>query len=506
MTGLVMEHITKNFGSVAALKAVTLKIDAGEIHGLIGENGAGKSTLIKILAGVYQADDGRALLDGVELPLGKPAAIEASGIRVIHQELNLIAHFTVAESVFLGQELCTADGRLKRQQMIDATRDFFREHWQITLDPRRLIRDLTLAERKLVQIARALIDGAARLVVFDEPTAPLESHEASLVTNAILRLKSQGIAILYISHYLNEIASLCDRATVLRNGEVVGYADSDLLQDTDAIIRLMVGRDIGQLYCSKTLPVKVLHTTQPLLSVKSLSDGHQIKEISFDIQPGEIVGIAGLLGAGRDVLVDMLYGLQPVKQGEIRIDGRRKRINSPRRAIHAGMALVPRDRRHQGLILPFSAADNINLASLPDTAIFGWERRELALSKARDWITRLSIRPAKPELPVSYMSGGNQQKVILARWLGTRARLFILDEPTLGVDVGARSDIYQRTRQLAEQGRGVLVSSSDAGELLGLCDRILVMWRGTLAVNLSTEGLTLDALLAAINGGQESLK
>ncbi|VEB98930.1 Arabinose import ATP-binding protein AraG [Cedecea lapagei] len=201
--------------------------------------------------------------------------------------------------------------------------------------------------------------------------------------------------------------------------------------------------------------------------------------------------------------MDTLYGLSVAKKGEIVIEGRPRRIRSPRQAIRAGMALVPRDRRHQGLILPFSASDNINLASLPDTATFGWEHRSKALKKARDWIERLSIRPALPELPVRFMSGGNQQKVILARWLGTNASLFILDEPTLGVDIGARSDIYQRTRQLAEQGRSVLVSSSDATELLGLCDRILVMWRGALVANLSTEGLTLDALLATINGGQE---
>ncbi len=505
MTGLVMENISKRFSSVAALSAVTLTIGAGEIHGLIGENGAGKSTLIKILAGVYQADSGRVLLEGKTLPLGKPAAIEAAGIRVIHQELNLIPHFTVAESVFLGQEICSA-GRLKRQHMAEITRQFFRERWQIDIDPRRLIRDLSLAERKLVQIARGLIDGKARLVVFDEPTAPLESHEASLVSDAILRLKSQGIAILYISHYLNEIATLCDRATVLRNGEVVAYAGRDLLQDTDAIIRLMVGRDIGQLYAPRPSAVLPGDSAPPLLSVRNLSDGHQLQDISFAIQPGEIVGVAGLLGAGRDVLIDLLYGLQAVKRGEIHVDGQRQVIRSPRQAIRAGMALVPRDRRHQGLILPFSAADNINLASLPETARFGWERRQWAENRAREWIENLSIRPATPALPVRYMSGGNQQKVILARWLGTAARLFILDEPTLGVDVGARSDIYQRTRQLAEQGRAVLVSSSDAAELLGLCDRILVMWRGSLAVSLSTRGLTMDALLAAINGGQDSQK
>ncbi|CAK9883845.1 MAG: Galactose/methyl galactoside import ATP-binding protein MglA [Candidatus Erwinia impunctatus] len=499
-----MDRISKRFASVTALNAVTLTIRPGEIHGLIGENGAGKSTLIKILAGVYQADGGTATLDGVPLPLGKPAAIEARGIRVIHQELNLIGHFTVAESVFLGREIHSRSGMLDSSAMRQATRAFFLDTWQLEIDPERLIRQLSLAERKLVQIARALIDGGAKLVVFDEPTAPLEAHEASLVSRAILRLREQGISILYISHYLNEIATLCDRGTVLRNGEVVGYPERSVLQDTDAIIHMMVGREIDQLYTPRQQHAAPLSPLPPLLSVRALSDGHQLQAISFEIAQGEIVGVAGLLGAGRDALVDTLYGLRRAKRGEIALEGRIRRIRSPQQAIRAGMALVPRDRRHQGLILPFSAADNINLASLSDTATLGWEHRSRALQKARDWIARLSIRPGTPTLPVRAMSGGNQQKVILARWLGTDARLFILDEPTLGVDIGARSDIYQRTRQLADQGRAVLVSSSDASELLGLCDRILVMWRGALVANLPTQGLTLDTLLLTINGGQEA--
>ena len=501
--GLAMNQISKSFANVTALNAVTLLLNPGEIHGLIGENGAGKSTLIKILAGVYQADSGNATLDGAPLPLGHPAAIEALGIRVIHQELNLIPHFTVAESVFLGQEYRTRWGALDRRRMNAATAAFFRDSWQLEINPRRLIRDLSLAERKLVQIARALIDGAAKLVVFDEPTAPLEAQEASLVSSAILRLRQQGIAILYISHYLNEIAALCDRGTVLRNGEVVGYPDRELLQNTDALIKMMVGRDIEQLYTPRQSSAHQVDAAVPVLSVRQLSDGAQLNAITFDIQPGEIVGVAGLLGAGRDVLVDLLYGLRRARSGTISIDGQPKRLRTPYQATRAGMALVPRDRRHQGLILPFSTADNINLASLPETATLGWEHRGRALEKARSWIDQLSIRPGRPELPVRFMSGGNQQKAILARWLGTDARLFILDEPTLGVDIGARSDIYQRTRELADRGRAVLVSSSDAPELLGLCDRILVMWRGELVANLPTRGLTLDALLATINGGQE---
>lgn len=450
---------------------------------------------------MYQADSGSATLDGHPLPLGNPAAIEAAGIRVIHQELNLIPHFTVAETVFLGGSIAPAGGAGSPTD----------EGRHGAIFPAKLAagdRPRTVGARPEPGRAQAGTNcpradrrrsaaGGVR-----RTHRPLEAHEASLVSSAILRLRDQGIAILYISHYLNEIATLCDRGTVLRNGEVVGYPDRDLLQNTEALIAMMVGREIDQLYTPRQRPAADNGAT-PLLSVRQLSDGRQLQDLSFDIQPGEIVGVAGLLGAGRDVLVDLLYGLRPAERGTIHLEGRPRRIRTPKQAIRAGMALVPRDRRHQGLILPFTTADNINLASLPETATFGWERRGIAEQKARDWIEQLAIRPGRPGLPVRYMSGGNQQKAILARWLGTDARLFILDEPTLGVDIGARRDIYQRTRQLADKGRAVLVSSSDAPELLGLCDRILVLWRGALAANLPTRGLTLDALLVAINGGQE---
>ena len=500
---LQLKGIDKAFPGVKALSGAALNVYAGRVMALVGENGAGKSTMMKVLTGIYTRDAGSLLWLGKETTFNGPKSSQEAGIGIIHQELNLIPHFTVAESVFLGQEYRTRWGALDRRRMNAATRAFFRDSWQLDIHPRRLIRDLSLAERKLVQIARALIDGAAKLVVFDEPTAPLEAQEAGLVTSAILRLREQGIAILYISHYLNEIAALCDRGTVLRNGEVVGYPDRALLQNTDALIKMMVGRDIEQLYTPRQSSAHQVDAAAPVLSVRHLSDGQQLRDITFDIQPGEIVGVAGLLGAGRDVLIDLLYGLRRARSGTISVDGQPKRLRTPYQATRAGLALVPRDRRHQGLILPFTTADNINLASLPETATFGWEHRGRALEKARSWIDQLSIRPGRPELPVRFMSGGNQQKAILARWLGTDARLFILDEPTLGVDIGARRDIYQRTRELADRGRAVLVSSSDAPELLGLCDRILVMWRGELVANLPTRGLTLDALLVTINGGQE---
>ncbi|WP_407062028.1 sugar ABC transporter ATP-binding protein [Brenneria tiliae] len=501
--GLAMARIGKRFAGVTALEDVSLHAAPGEIHGLIGENGAGKSTLIKILAGVYAPDSGSILFDGRPVHPVTPAAVHAHGVRVIHQELHLIPHFTVAESVFIGQERRHRWLGLDRRRMRRETERFFQQTLQLPMDANRLISDLSLAERKLVQIARALIDGNARLVVFDEPTAPLEAREAGLLLQTILALKQRGIAIIYISHYLNEIAEICDRVTVLRNGRKVATLQGAEARHIDGMIQLMVGRDINGLFAA---PRRAAASEPPFLRVDRLTDGRHFRPLGFSLARGEIVGIAGLLGSGREALIDTLYGLTPARGGRIEINGVARRIRSPVRATALGMALVPRDRRHQGLLLPWSVADNINLSSLPAVASHGWLRRARANQRARQLSDKLDIRPREVGLPVRYLSGGNQQKVILARWLSTASTLFILDEPTLGVDIGAKAEIYQLTRQLAEQGRSVIVSSSDAGELLGLCDRVLVMWRGELIADIATEQLSVDALLALTSGGAETEK
>lgn len=498
--GLVMTRINKRFAGVAALEDVSLHAAPGEIHGLIGENGAGKSTLIKILAGVYAPDSGSILFDGQPVHPVTPAVAHAHGVRVIHQELHLIPHFTVAESVFIGQERRHRWLGLDRRAMRREAERFFRQTLNLPMDADRLIRDLSLAERKLVQIARALIDGDARLVVFDEPTAPLEAREAGQLLQTILALKQRGIAIIYISHYLNEIADICDRVTVLRNGRKVATLEAQAAQNIDGMIHLMVGRDINGLFAP---PQRAVADGRPFLQADRLTDGRYFRPVNFSVAQGEIVGIAGLLGSGREAVIDALYGLTPARGGRLLINGVARRIRSPVQAIALGMALVPRDRRHLGLILPWSVADNINLSSLPAVARHGWLRRAKAKLRARQLADKLDIRPREVERPVRYLSGGNQQKVILARWLSTDASLFILDEPTLGVDIGAKAEIYQLTRRLAEQGRSVMVSSSDAGELLGLCDRILVMWRGELIADVGTEQLSLDTLLALTSGGRE---
>ncbi|MFJ5406287.1 sugar ABC transporter ATP-binding protein [Pectobacterium punjabense] len=497
--GLAMTHISKQFAGISALDNVSLTVRPGEILGLIGENGAGKSTLIKVLAGVYAPDGGEIAIDGQRLTSVTPAAIHACGVRFIHQELHLIPHFTVAESVFLGQERLARWRGVDRRAMRREAEQFFQRTFNLTIDANQLIRDLSLAQRKLVQIARALIDGKARLVVFDEPTAPLEAREAAQLLHTLQVLKRRGIAIIYVSHYLNEIADICDRVTVLRNGKSVTTLDFPETKDIDTMIRLMVGREIASLFPDGE---KRTFAGTPLLQVEQLTDRQHFQPIRFQVTAGEIVGIAGLLGSGREALIDALYGITPARDGHIVINRQALRPRSPVQAIAQKMALVPRDRRHDGLILPLSVADNITLASLPAVAWRGWLRRKKAAAQANHLAQMLDIRPRDVSLPVRNLSGGNQQKAILARWLKTDTRLFILDEPTLGVDIGAKADIYQLTRQLAAEGRAVIVSSSDDSELLGLCDRILVMWRGELIADVATEALSLDSLLALTSGGK----
>ncbi|KHS69554.1 sugar ABC transporter ATPase [Pectobacterium brasiliense] len=497
--GLAMTHISKQFAGIPALDNVSLTVRPGEILGLIGENGAGKSTLIKVLAGVYAADGGEIAVDGLRLSAVTPAVIHAHDIRFIHQELHLIPHFTVAESVFLGQERVNRWRGVDRRAMRRETEQFFQHTFNLSIDANRLIRELSLAERKLVQVARALIDGKARLVVFDEPTAPLEAREATQLLHTLQTLKQRGIAIIYVSHYLNEIADICDRVTVLRNGKGVTTLDDPETKDIDGMIRLMVGREIASLFDGKR---KTEKSGTPLLQVEQLTDRQHFQPIRFQVAAGEIVGIAGLLGSGREALIDAIYGITPAREGHITIEGQTLRPRSPVQVIAQRMALVPRDRRHDGLILPLSVADNINLASLPAVAWRGWLRRKQAVAQANHLAQTLDIRPRDVSVPVRNLSGGNQQKVILARWLKTDTRLLILDEPTLGVDIGAKAEIYQLTRQLAAEGRAVIVSSSDDGELLGLCDRILVMWRGELIADVPTEQLSLDSLLALTSSGR----
>ncbi len=493
---LTMARVRKTFPGVLALDEANLSVRAGEIHGLVGENGAGKSTIIKALAGIFPRDSGEIAVDSVPFDEVTPSKVHAAGVRFVHQELNLVPHFTVAETVFMGQELQGPLG-LRVKAMRRAAEQFLEEALNARISGRKLARDLGVAERKLVQIARALIDDQAKIVVFDEPTAPLASAEIEHLFEAIARLKRRGIAMVYVSHYLGEIASICDRVTVFRNGRDVGVVDGVGPQDAPRIISMMIGREIADLY-----PARNHHPGRPLLALEKFGDGRHFRAVDLEVKSGEIVGLAGLLGSGREQLVQAIYGLERATEGRLRLDGNTVRIASPARAVDRGVVLVPRDRRNDGLVVDMTVADNVNLASFDEVTRGLIVNRRAAAKRAQAIAERLDIRPRDVDAVARNLSGGNQQKVVLARWLATASRLFVLDEPTIGVDIGARAEIYRLIEKLAADGAGVLISSSDAAELLGLCDRVVVLRRGEVAADLAVSALSLDRLIALTTGGE----
>lgn len=490
-----LRNIVKEFPGVRALDGANLEVHAGEVHGLVGENGAGKSTVIKVLAGIYHPDEGTVSVDGRELAHVTPQAVHDAGVRFIHQELHLVPHFTVAESVFMGQEIGGAFG-LDRKTMRRMTEDFLRDQLKIDIPGNRLIRDLGTAERKLVQVARALIDGKARIVVFDEPTAPLASEETNTILRAIEALKAQGIAILYVSHYLNEINEICDRVTVFRRGTDVAVFDSVDENSGPALVAAMVGRELSDFYPAKENAARDANG----LDVLNFSDGSSFSDVSFAVRQGEVLGIAGLIGSGREELIDALYGLRRARRGDVRLEGAAVRIRTPADAVKAGIVLVPRDRRNDGLVLPMTVAENTTLATLGDVSAAAIVSSGREKQSTRTQIENLDIRPPNPGAITRYLSGGNQQKVVLGRWLAKNARAYIFDEPTVGVDVGAKTEIYALMRGLARDGATVLVSSGDPAELVGVCDRILVMMRGQVLCEIPADELTVDRLVGITTG------
>jgi ribose transport system ATP-binding protein len=494
-TVLEMSGISKRFPGVLALDSVNLSVQHGEIHGLVGENGAGKSTIIKCLAGMYTPDEGTVTIDGDTLGAISPAEVTDRGIRFVHQELQLVPHFTVLESIYMGQELGGPLG-LRRADMKRRAQSILRDTLGVTLSLTSLIRDISPAERKLVQIARALVLEGAKLVVFDEPTAPLAAGEVVKVLDAVRALKQAGIAVVYVSHYLAEILDLCDRVTVLRNGQNAGVIDAPRPESMSELVHLIVGRELSDLF-----PAQSSKTGETVLDVSQLGDGKKFDGISFQVREGEIVGLAGVLGAGCEEIVDTLIGLRAAKTGSIVVNGKKGRNRSPASALRRGMVLIPRDRRNDGLVLNLQVDENISLSTLSDVARAGIVSRRKSIARGKEMISALDIRPADPVRKARFLSGGNQQKVVLARSLAAKAKMFIFDEPTVGVDVGAKGEIYKLVRDLAEQGAGVLVSSNEPAELLGLCDRILIVVRGEIVAEHPSATLHRDQLVQLMTGG-----
>lgn len=472
------------FAAVQALEDVTLHFAPGQVHGLIGENGAGKSTLMKILAGVQRPTCGRVLLNNQPILLNSPAQAQRSGVVMIHQELNLIPDLSVAANIFLGREI-TRCHWLNISQMNEAAERLLADVGA-KIDPRTLLKDLSLAQQQLVEIAKALSVNA-RVVIMDEPTAVLSRQEASLLFGLIDRLRARGITVIYISHILPEVLAVSDQIIVLRDGKLVKTLDNSQrgLITESQLAALMVGRPLGDFYPTKH-PVTA---TSPRLIVENLSLDRLVSDVSLSIRPGEIVALAGLIGAGRTEVGQAIAGLLPVKSGRIVLDGKPLAAGNVRDRLNQGIAYVSEDRKNLGLLLSMTVRENITLPSLARHAhpLLSLASERTAAHKR---ITQLNVRPPKLEIPVGHLSGGNQQKVALARWLETDPNLLIVDEPTRGVDIGARQEIYRLIHELAAGGLACLMISSELNEVIGMAHRVLVMRQGRIAGELAGDQIS----------------
>ena len=475
MTELVrMEGIDKRFPGVHALKAVSFDLRVGEVHALMGENGAGKSTLMKILSGVYQTDEGRILIDGNEVTLPTPRAAQDLGIGIIHQELALMRDLTVAQNIWIGREPRRSFGRLDESKLnADAAAIFQAMH--IRMDPRAPVGGMTIARQQMVEIAKAL-SYRSRVLIMDEPTAALNDAEIAELFAIIQKLRAEGVGIIYISHKMDEIKRIADRVTVMRDGAYVGTVEA-AETPISRIISMMVGRELTE----EAAEIPDLSAAPVALEVSHLSRGHELKDISFSLKKGEILGFAGLMGAGRTELARAIFGAEPATAGEIRVDGKPVRIGAPADAVQAGIGYLSEDRKHFGLALGMDVRANIAMASLPRYADRLGRINEGELGRiARRYIESLTIRTPGDRQEVRLLSGGNQQKVVIAKWLLRDCDILIFDEPTRGIDVGAKAEIYRLLKELAASGKAIIVISSELPEVLRLSHRIAVMCEGRL--------------------------
>ncbi len=469
-----MERIDKHFPGVHALKSVDFDLQPGEVHALMGENGAGKSTLMKCLSGIYRPESGRILIDGKEVRLSGPKDAQDLGIGIIHQELALMRDLNVAQNIWIGREPRRAFGRIDEgKQNRDAAEIF--ASMNVRMDPTIPVSSLTIARQQMVEIAKAL-SFRPRVLIMDEPTAALNDAEIAELFTIIRRLRGEGVGIIYISHKMDEIKRIADRVTVMRDGEYVGTVDA---ADTpiSRIISMMVGRELSD----ETVTIPDLEGAEVALEVRGISRGGELKDITFDLKKGEILGFAGLMGAGRTELARAIFGADPRDAGEIIVHGHHARIASPADAVRAGIGYLSEDRKHYGLALPMDVRANIAMASLPrySDRLGRIDERKLA-EIAADYIDMLDIRTPHDGQPVQLLSGGNQQKVVIAKWLLRDCDILIFDEPTRGIDVGAKAEIYRLLNDLAAEGKAIIVISSELPEVLRLSHRIAVMCEGRL--------------------------
>ncbi|MDO4865406.1 MAG: sugar ABC transporter ATP-binding protein [Clostridia bacterium] len=491
-----MRGIVKTFPGVLALDHVNLSVRKGEVHALLGENGAGKSTLMKILSGAYQKDEGEIFFDGQKVEINSAQDAQALNISTIYQELNLTEQLTVAENIFMGRQLMKNRFQVDWRRMYDEAQKLLDE-LGVAVNAHQLVRDLGVAQKQMVEVAKALSINS-KVLILDEPTAPLTNREIDTLFDTIRMLKARGVSMIYISHRLEEVMEICDRATIMRDGTNVtalNVADTNL----DEIIRYMVGRELKEKF-----PKIHLEPGAERLRVENIQAGKQVRGVSLSARGGEILGIAGLVGAGRTETARAIFGMDPKESGEIYVDGQKVTIEQPLDAIRAGIGFVTEDRKGEGLVLPLPISQNMTLATLDK---FG-SALHLSLSQERstvnEYIDKLNIKTPSPQQLARNLSGGNQQKVVLAKWLLSDSKVIIFDEPTRGIDVGAKIEVYNIINSLIRSGVAVIMISSELPEILGMSDRVAVMHQGEITGVFDNDGtLTQEKILYYATGGEK---
>jgi len=494
---LVMEHVSKSFPGVQALHDVTFEVNKGEIHALVGENGAGKSTLMKILTGSVPRDSGTIYLHGRATEIDSPGRAQALGISMIHQELALIPYLNVGQNIYLGREPKGAlPGLIDWSTLYAQAREQLAK-LNIAIDPKTMVADLSIAQRQMVEIVKALSLNAD-IIVMDEPTSALSERETERLFSLMRSLKEQGVTIIFISHRIEEVFAIADRVTVLRDGELVGVVPISEV-GIGHVVRMMVGRELGEMYPKEEVPRQ-----EVVLRVKGLSRDNELRGIELELYKGEILGLAGLVGAGRTLLARAIFGIDPIDKGEIWIDAQKVDIDSPQKAIALGMGFVPEERTAQGLFLGMAVRQNITISALDKLCRLGFVNFGEAKRLAQGYVQRLDIRTPNLQQRVRNLSGGNQQKVIIAKWLSLNPKVLILDEPTRGIDVGAKAEIHALMSQLAKQGVGILMISSELPEIMGISDRILVMHEGQLVGEFQRGEASQDEIMLYAAGGEKT--
>jgi ribose transport system ATP-binding protein len=497
VTVLEVRNISKDFSGIYALKNIDLQIFPGQVHAIIGENGAGKSTLMKIVSGVYTEYTGDVILDGEKVTFKNPKQAKEQGVVIIHQELNLIPYLSITENLFLGNELINRIGLLDYPKMHKKARELLHRLHQ-DLDPHQPINQLRVGQQQLVEIAKALLL-ESKVLIMDEPTSAISDHEVALLFQIINELKAKGVAIVYISHKLKELFEIADRFTVLRDGGMVG-SGSIAGTSQEQLIQMMVGRNLKDSFrkADHIRPCEVLRVENLSFQNPGNKNDFLVSNISFSLKKGEVLGIFGLMGAGRTELLEAIFGLYPnYLTGKIFIEGEEKQIKSVTDAISAGIALVPEDRKLQGLILNMTVAQNTTLASLAKISKFTFINKREEKRISLNFIKKLNTRVSSPDLEVHKLSGGNQQKVVIAKWLATNPKVLLLDEPTRGIDIGAKTEIYKLINELAEQGMGIIVVSSELPEILAISDTVLVLSESKQTAKLTRREATEEIIMNA---------